>query len=391
MNKQVKYIFLSVIRATIKFFCFLIIFNIVNVLFKRFTEQFNEENTSGWSLAIMLFVILSVTWVFYNYNKRAKKLLVKSYNSFNNSIKMKSFVRVLISSDFLTDTVVCLILSVISSFICDYSDIKTLLFRNADLNYAIKTLLVGIFIGLVFLLINWFTIYDIRKKWVHDKETSSKNEIIIIFAYLCFITVMYTIGFYIAMAYVPGLHTYIIIFKRYFWQIIAAIISIITVSFLLINFKRFNKRKTFISKLKKLSVKSGFELSNIKKPYLSAFKKTSGESFTITAYGKIYKCKMISGKSKNVSIIFSDKGFLLFRRTVHIGKIELFSIYSRYNYAFESDVKKCLIITCIPLYCYFKDSNGYMREIDTGEKIGEYTIFSSKGFLGALERNCIDR
>ncbi|MGN1095486.1 MAG: hypothetical protein ACI4QR_03775, partial [Eubacteriales bacterium] len=116
-----------------------------------------------------------------------------------------------------------------------------------------------------------------------------------------------------------------------------------------------------------------------------------GESFTITAYKKSYKCKMISGKRKNVSIIFTDEGSLLFRRIIHIGKKELFSIYSRYNYAFESDVKKCLIITCIPLHCYFKDSNGHMREIDTGEKIGEYTIFSSMGFLGALERNCLDR
>ena len=51
-------------------------------------------------------------------------------------------------------------------------------------------------------------------------------------------------------------------------------------------------------------------------------------TFTVTAYGKDYKCKMISGKRKNISIIFSDKDFLLFKRTVHIGKKELFSIYS---------------------------------------------------------------
>ena len=324
MNKRVKYIFLSVIRATVKFFCFFAIFNIVNLLFKRFTEKFNEENISGWSLAIMLFVILSVTWAFYNYNKRAKKHFIESCNSPDNSGKIKPFVRVFISFDFLTDTVVCLILSCVSSFAFDYSDIQTLLFGNADLNYNIKKLLVGIFIGLIFLLVNWFTVYDIRKRWLHNKELSSKNEIIIIFAYLCLITVIYTIGFYIAMAYVPGLYTYVYIIRKYFWQIISALIVIIAVSFLLINFKQFKKRKNFISKLKKVSVECGFELSDIKKPYLSVFKKTSGESFTVTAYGKDYKCKMISGKRKNISIIFSDKDFLLFKRTVHIGKKELF-------------------------------------------------------------------
>lgn len=391
MNKQIKYIFLSAVRATVKFFCFFAIFNIVNLLFKRFTEKFNEENISEWSLAIMLFVALSVTWAFYNYNKRAKKHFTESCNLSDNSGKTKSFVRVFISSDFLTDTVVCLILSCVSSFAFDYSDIQTLLFGNAGLNQDIKKLLVGIFIGLIFLLVNWFTIYDIRRRWLRNKDLPSKNEILIIFAYLCLITLIYTIGFYIAMAYVPGLYTYVYIIRKYFWQIISALIVIIAVSFLLINFKRFQKRKNFISKLKKVSVECEFELSDIKNPYLSVFKKTSGESFTVTAYGKDYKCKMISGKRKNISIIFSDKDFLLFKRTVHIGKKELFSIYSKQNYAFESDVKKCIIITCIPLHCYFKDSNGHMREIDTGEKIGEYTVFSANGFLGALERNCIDR
>ena len=127
----------------------------------------------------MLFVILSVTWVFYNYNKRAKKHFTESCNSHDNSGKIKSFVRVFISSDFLTDTVVCLILSCVSSFAFDYSDIQTLLFGNADLNQNIRKLLVGIFIGLIFLLVNWFTVYDIRKRWLHNKELSSKNEIII--------------------------------------------------------------------------------------------------------------------------------------------------------------------------------------------------------------------
>lgn len=392
MNKQIKYIFLSAVRATVKFFCFFAIFNIVNLLFKRFTEKFDEKTISqGWNLAIMLFVALSVTWVFYNYNKRAKKHFIESCNSPDNSGKTKSFVRVFISSDFLTDTVVCLILSLISSFAFDYSDIQTLLFGNAELNYISIKLFVGIFIGLVFLLVNWFTIYDIRRRWVRNKEISSKNEIIRIFAYLCFITVIYTIGFYLAMAYVPGLYAIIVLLKGYFWQIITALTVIITVSFLLINFKRFKKRKDFIQKLKKVSAECGFELSDIKKPYISVFKKISGDSFAVTAYGKNYKCKLVSGKRKNISIIFGDKDFLLFKRTVRIGKKELFSIYSRYNYAFESDVKKCIIITSIPLHCYFKDSNGYIKEIDTGEKIGEYTIFSPNGFLGALERNCIDR
>jgi len=98
---------------------------------------------------------------------------------------------------------------------------------------------------------------------------------------------------------------------------------------------------------------------------------------------------LISGKRKGVPIIFSDQGFLLYKRTIRLGKSELFSIYSKYHYSFESDAKKCLIITCIPAQCYYKDASGHIRKIDTGETIGEYTVYSAKGFLGALDRDCL--
>ncbi len=384
MDQQIKYIFLNISRAIIKFLSFFVIFHTVNTLFKRFTEKYNELNHPGWTLAIMLFVILSVEWVFYHYNNRAKKHFIESYSE--NPRKKNTPLQALLSLDFGTDTLVCFTLSLISAFIFEYSDLDRLFFENANFNPIAKKLLLGIMIGLIFFFVHWFTVYDIRKKWKRNKDSSSKYEILIIAAYLCGITVMYTIGFYLAMSYVPGLSAYIFLFKELFWYIII----IITASFLLINFNRIQKRKNFISKLKKLAAESNYELSHIEKPYLSIFKKMPGISFTITAHQKSYQCKLISGKRKNVPIIFSDQGFLVFRRMIRIGKSELFSIYSKYDYSFESDLKKCLIITCIPANCYFKDSTGHMRKIDTGEKIGEYTVYSSAGFLGGLERDCLD-
>lgn len=378
---------LTALRSIIKFCCFFAIFHTVNALFKRFTEKYNEENLSGWTFAIVVFVALSVAWVFYHYNSLAKKHFVESFALNGNSGRMKSGLSVLGSSDFLIDTVICFVLSLLGSYVWGYDDLENLFFPNINFFHPVRGLLIGLFVGFVFFFVNWFTIYDVRKKWRRNKEVSSKYEILIIIAYLFFITVMYTVGFYIAMSYVPGIPTYVFLFKEFFWYIVIILVFF----FVLVNFNRINKRKKFISKLKKLAVASNFELSAIEKPYLSIFKKTSDASFTITAYQKSYQCKLISGKRKNISIIFSDQGFLLFRRVIRIGKTELFSIYSKYNYSFESNMKKCLIITCIPTNCYFKDSSGQMRKIDTGEKIGEYTVFSSSGFLGALERDCLDR
>ena len=386
MNKKIQYIILNLFRSIIKFSCFLGIFHTVNTLFKQFTEKFNEENRNGWSLVIMLFVMFSVSWCFYHFNRRAKRRFIESFGSSQNPHKKNSPFLVIRSLDFYSDATFCCLLSFISPFVFQYADIEKLFFENVKLQPSIQKICIGIFISTMFLLVQWFTIFDIRKKWMRDKEISSKNEILMIAAYLCFITAVYTVGFYIAMAYVPGLSAYIFLFKQLFWEILI----VLAIIFLLINFNRIHKRKKFISSLKKVALTSDYILSDIKKPYLSVFKQTEGASFTVTAHKKTYHCKLISGKRKGVPIIFSDQGFLLYRRIIRLGKSELFSIYSKYDYSFQSDMKKCLIITCVPAQCYFKDSNGHMRPIDTGEKIGEYTIYSSQGFLGALERDCLD-
>ncbi len=384
--KKTTYLCLSLCRAAIKFFCFLGIFTAVNTLFLRFTEKINAENRSGWTLAIMIFVMVSVSWVFYHFNRRSKKSFVGSCASFGDPRKSNTPIRVLRSLDFYSDVMICCLLSLISPFVFSYADIERLFFENTNWDPSVQKILVGLFISLLFFFVQWFTVFDVRKKWLRDKEISSKNEVLIIAAYLIFITVMYAVGFYIAMAYVPGLSVYAFLFKELFWGILIGVAII----FLVIYYNRIHKRKKFISELKKLSANANYELSEIEKPYLSVFKKTPGASFTVKAHQKTYQCKLISGKRKGVPIIFTDQGFLLYRRIIRIGKSELFSIYSKYDYSFQSNVKKCLIVTCIPAQCYFKDASGHMRKIDTGEKIGEYTVYNPQGFLGALDRDCLD-
>ena len=140
----------------------------------------------------------------------------------------------------------------ISPFIIPYSDIERLFFKNASINPIVQKLLIGIFISTMFFFVEWFTIFDIRKKWARHKEISSKNELLMIPAYLGFITIIYSVGFYIAMAYVPGLAVYAFLFKELIFEILIAI----TIILLLICFNRIQKRAKFIRKLKKASSES---------------------------------------------------------------------------------------------------------------------------------------
>ncbi len=404
-----KYISRSIARAVIKFLSFFAIFNAINEVIKFFVNNpltpgggfaASVGDIYGWSVAIMLFTVFSVAWAFYGYNNRVKERFIENYDANIKQKKLKLFFSAFKTLDFLLDTAVSFALSLISAVTLGYGDIEAALFGGTELNGVLKSLFTGLIVGFAFLLANWVTVYDVRRRWARydtknkadgEKAPHPVKEALLILGYLCFITVIYTLGFMVAIAYVPGLATYAYIIKVHHPKIIIGIAVIAAASFLLINLKRIVKRKEFVKNLTKTASARGFELSEIKKPYLSLFKQAAGESFTVTAHGRTYKCKLISGKSKGVHMIFGDKGLLLFKRSIIIGKREVFSFYSAYDYAFESDVKKCVVLTCIPAKCYYKDTSGRMREIDTGEKIGEYTIFSAQGFLRGLEMDCLDR
>ena len=55
----------------------------------------------------------------------------------------------------------------------------------------------------------------------------------------------------------------------------------------------------------------------------------------------------------------------------------------------EVNGKKILIVVPIPRKFFVSTNQSSPRQADTGEKIGEYTIYNATGFLGALERDCL--
>ena len=125
--KKTTYLFLNLCRAAVKFVCFLAVFTAVNTLFLRFTEQFNEESRVLWSVAIMIFVIVSVSWVFYHFNKRAQTHFLESRVSTGNRHKKNSPIHALRSVDFWSDSLVCCTLSFVSPFLFHDADIQRVL------------------------------------------------------------------------------------------------------------------------------------------------------------------------------------------------------------------------------------------------------------------------
>ena len=150
------------------------------------------------------------------------------------------------------------------------------------------------------------------------------------------------------------------------------------------------KRKKLLRELKKICDEKGFRLSKIKAGYWSIFRVSRGSSFTVLCGEHTYECKLISGVRKGSPMFLDSSGNGKVVHTFYAGRVELFHFVTFFQYGFETQHKKIVIINPIPK-AVFKAEAGRAMAIDTGEIIGGYHIYNATGFLGALERDCLGK
>ena len=78
------------------------------------------------------------------------------------------------------------------------------------------------------------------------------------------------------------------------------------------------------------------------------------------------------------------------QHTFNLFHVPLISLNSRIDFAFESKGEKILIVLPMPKDIYTATKSTQPHPADTGEKIGDYSIYSATGFLHALERDCLN-
>ena len=150
-------------------------------------------------------------------------------------------------------------------------------------------------------------------------------------------------------------------------------------------------RRRLIKRLLALCRQEGFDISPIKAPYRSLFRLVDGPSFVVTAHKKTYTCKLIScvrGRSSTALHFYKD-GACRFVRAVRFKRMDVVRFETDFQFAFEGEGKKLLIIDPMPRM--FLTDMGQSLPLATGDKAWSYKIFSAKGFLGNLDRDCLDR
>lgn len=103
----------------------------------------------------------------------------------------------------------------------------------------------------------------------------------------------------------------------------------------------------------------------------------AGEPFFFTACGKKYGARFVGCPRKAVSFFF-EGGKYTRAVTVSIGRLRLFHRLTEYEYVFECEGQKIIVVSPAAGR-YYLNVDGAIRTLAPGEKIGEYLFLDSDG------------
>ncbi len=172
-------------------------------------------------------------------------------------------------------------------------------------------------------------------------------------------------------------------------------------------FRAFLKRRSFIKEVTRFCNAYRFELFDMEHPYRSLFREKQSYTFGIRTEKETYYCRILASVRASNQMTLYDDGRVTRAATVHApinrmvrsgpflqvyvrGEDEdtsLFHFTSTADYTFEAgDGKKILIINPVPRKVYYKHATQPRHEIDNGDTVGEYTLYTGNAFMRSLER-----
>ena len=250
------------------------------------------------------------------------------------------------------------------------------------------------------LLIYYLASRSAARYWYEDKRRSRVKRIkYTLLSKLCrllTLTVAYTFGaaLFINVTYqisaVILSNRSILLSSKTLSAAITLLVIFVVIPFVIKQLKAILKRRKFIEELIAVCDEYHCSLSPIRHPYASLFKLSAGYDFDFERNGKKYACKMLYSKHRLRPMTFFDGGMGAHEKIIRVKKTELFRIRSWFEYSFDADAKKLLIINPIPKKLVIND-HGRVALIDNGDSVDGYKIFSATAIVNAISRNTLDR
>jgi hypothetical protein len=170
---------------------------------------------------------------------------------------------------------------------------------------------------------------------------------------------------------------------RLFGKVIAAVIIFLII---FIALRRVNLRRKFVRRLKKLCRENKYKLGRIRNP----LKFMSEQTFIVTANGKTFECKLIGARKKSIPMVLDDDGSGIYIHAFVFAGIRWWHYTEEFEFGFDSKYQKILIINPNAKFVY-KNRDGEYGELDNGDTVADYRIYTGQSFLNGLNRDCLDR
>ncbi len=318
---------------------------------------------------------------------------LKLVENVKNAKKFSSIKFVFSTANFYIETALILMVS----YFLPYGFVTAAIFHNVEMTDLEKKLYTFLVILPVMVVIDFFAHVVVAKTWYHEIDqiiSSAQNNdgggVIATLKRVVYVALIYFAVSMVLPWFVPFFDAvWTVSNGKIVW--IGALLILFAALTVIVAYvlRAILKRKVFITKLKNYCKDNSIQITNINRIYISIFVSCGGANFTIEKDGKKYDCKLISGIFPGTPIIFFHKGNGVKRISVRLLRMELFSKLKEFTFSFEGEGKKILIVVPIPKMIYVSIRGSKPSIADTGEKLGEYTIYNSSGFLSSLDRNCL--
>ncbi len=281
-------------------------------------------------------------------------------------------------------------------------------------------------------LLRLIQLHALRDKWINEKlhplfaekeafskhnnnKATSINPLRFILTPLIFSALFY-FTIYISCGFVFEVSFALIIILASFWYMILAAIAVIILALFLVRFiYDISKRKKLIRKLAQIERDGLGKVKYDGPKYLSSLFSSIKFSVTVTdRKGKKYNCLVLSGGSVNAPMYFNEEEYIV-EHGIHLrgagivgthGGFAVGALYTDgmmgktnptnlisghrkvYKLDFSADGKKVVILNPSPTSAFYTKGM-LIKPIDTGEVIGDYTIYTATGFFNHIDRSDI--
>ena len=242
----------------------------------------------------------------------------------------------------------------------------------------------------ILLLVSLVKEFIANNKTKKGRRKKNNGTILHLFARCVFIIVIYCFGAFFAPAAiecVANSYRIILLFLSKLWIVVAVLLLIKLVFYLARYARAVGKRKAFVTKLAALCDSKKVILEQIGGAFPLENRRKNEADFSVVHRGTRYECKFVYSLRKYDTMILTNNGEGSIIYDYRLGQVHLFRRMTFFRYDFESNSPKILIILPTSKRVIHSESG---RDLDVGDRVGEYTVYTATAFLNALERDCLN-